>query len=352
MASAPDSGVTLQINLAPNDLPTVIHTLPHQLRQLGGQVDEIVLTLDLHRSGGRYGEGWEGRQEGMEQFLAEIVDQWPSARVTEVDNSPEARAEVSKAFLGGVDVPLKARSGAPIHGYFWALLQARYDYVFHLDADMMFGGGSQTWVQEAVQLLDEREDVVFCCPLGGPPTPDGELPAHVVEGIHQWRGVYLGREPHSSLAYRLGHCSSRIWLTERSRFRSDLCPARLLPSPLRKRARARLDGNPPYENWEEVITEQMRRSGRVRIDFLGEEPGMWSLHPLWRSEAFFEALPGLIERVEAGDMPEEQLGDYEVGDSLVDWSSVRAERERPVSRRERIAWKLKLAGALLRRDSS
>jgi hypothetical protein len=79
---------------------------------------------------------------------------------------------------------------------------------------------------------------------------------------------------------------------------------------------------------------------------------MWSLHPEWRSEAFYEALPGLIERVEAGDMPEEQLGDYDVGDSLVDWSSVRADRERPVPRSEWLLGRLRLARALLRRDAT
>ena len=353
MGSAPGNGVTLQINLAPNDLPTVVHTLPHQLRQVGGQVDEIDLTLDVHRSSrARFAEDWEERRPAMNRFLAEIVDQWPSARVCEVDYSPEARATVSRTFLGGAEVPRKARSGEAMHSYLWGFLEARNDCVLHLDADMMLGGGSQTWVGEAVGLLDEREDVVFCAPLAGPPTPDGELPARVVEGIHTWRGVFLGREPEPPLAYRLGHASTRIWLARRSQFIAALCPLRLLRSPWRKRARARVDGNPPYENLEETFTEAMLRTGDVRIDYLGEEPGMWSLHPLWRSKAFFDALPGLIERVEAGDMPDDQLGDYDVGDSLVDWSSVHAEPEVPVSRRDRIVWKLKLARALLQRDPS
>jgi hypothetical protein len=154
------------------------------------------------------------------------------------------------------------------------------------------------------------------------------------------------------VAYRLGHSTSRIWLTQRSRFIAELCPVHLLRSRLRKRAQARLVGNPPYENWEDMMSVEMQRTGRVRIDFLGREPGMWSLHPEWRSEAFFEALPWLIDRVEAGEMPEEQLGDYDVGDSLVDWSSVRADRERPVSRSEWILGRLRLARALLRRDAT
>src|SRR5260370_32205961 len=52
---------TLKINLAPTDLPHLIHILPHQIRKFGGQVDEILLTLDLHQSHGRFGTAWKER---------------------------------------------------------------------------------------------------------------------------------------------------------------------------------------------------------------------------------------------------------------------------------------------------
>jgi len=346
---AKPGGVTLQISLAPNDLPHAVHTVPHQLRQLGGQVDEIDLTLDLHRSGGRYGSEWEGQLPGLERFLEAIVDEWPRARVCRVDYSPAALHAVGEAFLGGVDVPLKAGTGAPMHSYFWALLEARNDYVLHLDSDVMFGGGSPTWVAEATDLLDRRGEVILCSPLSGPPRPDGELPDHVVARMHRWGGAFLGREPHSSLAHRLGHCSSRLFFAHRPSFLAELCPLPLLRGSLRERAAWRVDGNPPYRIPEHMISEAMRRRGLVRVDLLGDPPGMWSLHPVWRTAAYLRELPALIERVEAGDMPEEQLGDYDVADSLIeDYPAARAEFERAPSRRERLAWRLKMARALLR----
>lgn len=351
MTPARSRGVTLQISLAPNDLRHAVHTVPHQLRQLGGQVDDIDLTLDLHRSGGRYGDDWEAQVPGMERFLDELLDDWPTARVCRVDCSLQARVEVGEAFFGGLGVPIKAGTGAPMHAYFYALLQARNDYVFHLDSDLMLGGGGQTWVEEAVDLLDRREDVIFCNPLAGPPPADGELPQHVIDRIHRWDGRFLGREPYSSLAFRLGHCSSRLFLTKRSRFQARLCPLPLMRGSLRERARWALDGNPPYQIPEIMISKAMLEQGMVRIDLLGEQPGMWSLHPEWRSEAFYRELPALIERVEAGDIPEEQRGDYDVVDSLVDWSDVRAAQGRPRRLGERISWKLKLARALLRPHS-
>jgi hypothetical protein len=347
--SSAQPGVTLQISLAPNDLPHAVDTVPHQLRRLGGQVENIDLTLDLHRSGGRYGSDWEGQLPGLERFLEGLVGEWPKARVCRADYSPQALREVGEAFFNGAEVPPKAGTGAPMHSYFWALLQARDDHVFHVDSDVMFGGGSQTWVREAVELLARRDDVILCSPLPGPPRPDGELPDRVVERMHRWGGHFLGREPLSSLAYRLGHASSRLFFAQRSRILADLCPLPLLRGSLRERARWRTEGGSPYEIPEHIMTAVMRRQGLVRVDFLGEAPGLWSLHPVWRTAAFHRELPRLIERVESGDMPEEQLGDYDIVDSLVDdYPAVRAEVERSPTRRERIAWRLKLARALLR----
>ena len=41
--------VCLQINLAPLDAPHARYTLPHQMRVLAAQVDEIQFTVDIHR---------------------------------------------------------------------------------------------------------------------------------------------------------------------------------------------------------------------------------------------------------------------------------------------------------------
>ena len=60
-----------------------------------------------------------------------------------------------------------------------------------------------------------------------------------------------------------------------------------------------------------------------RVDFLGAGGGMWSLHPLYRSPSFYEKLPELIQRVEEGDIPDGQRGDYDLNDSMLDWSDVR-----------------------------
>src|SRR4051794_4109563 len=131
----PHMGTTLQINLAPTDLPHVRHILPHQLRQFGRQVDEVLLTLDLHRSRGRFGTAWQERLPGLLELVSAQAAANPKIRVHEVDYSSDAIATVSNQFFGGQLIPPKDWNGGPFYSYFSGFANARYDYVLHLDSD-------------------------------------------------------------------------------------------------------------------------------------------------------------------------------------------------------------------------
>jgi hypothetical protein len=98
-------GVTLQISLAPTDLPTAKHTVPHQLRVWADQVDEILLVLDKHRSRGRYSMDGHERLPGMLALLEECCAAYPHARAVEVDYSPEAAARLADRYSGGQPLP-------------------------------------------------------------------------------------------------------------------------------------------------------------------------------------------------------------------------------------------------------
>jgi len=113
-------------------------------------------------------------------------------------------------------------------------------------------------------------------------------------------------------------------MMHRRRFTERVCPIPLL-GPVRAvaAAKARLHGNPPYRAAELAIADAMCAAGMYRVDFLGEAPGMWSVHPPFRSATFYEELPGIIARVETGDVSDDQLGDYELSDGMFDWSSAR-----------------------------
>jgi hypothetical protein len=309
------ASVTLQINVAPVDLPYATYTLPHQLRQWGEQVQEILFTFDLHKTarGGHFGEGWDERRAPMRDLLESLCTEWRGARVAEVDYSAEKMAELAAEFTAGASIPAKDTKGAPFYPYFYGLHEARNDLVFHLDSDLMFGGCSQTWVDEARLLMATHPDVLICSPLPGPPTLDGTL--------RRESGTRLELEP---LAYRFEHMSTRLFMLDRTRLRERLLPLVLLgPARTISGAKARLHGNPPYRAAELVISDAMADAGVHRVDMLGSKPGMWSLHPPYRSSEFFIELPGLIERIEAGDVPDAQRGDYELNGSMFDWSHAR-----------------------------
>ncbi len=230
--------VTLQISVAPTDLPHAVHTLPHQLRQWSGQVREILFTFDLHRTarGGRFGEGWQERLEPMQRLLEDLCREHPSARVAPVDYAPETMREIALRFLDGPFIPAKDTKGAPFYPYFYGLRSACHDLVFHLDSDLMFGGSSQTWVDEACMLLSEHPDVLACSPLPGPPTPEGQL-----------RGQSTQRFGDGPFAFRFSTMNTRLFLIDRIRLRERVLPLQLLgPIRLTSRVKARLHGNPPY----------------------------------------------------------------------------------------------------------
>ncbi|MUG94048.1 hypothetical protein F7734_17285 [Scytonema sp. UIC 10036] len=305
-------GVTLQINLAPSDWLHAKYTLPHQLRQLAQQVDEILLTLDLHRSPGRFSEGWQERLPKIQNLIQECCTQYPHVHLKEVDYSPKVVANVSDMFFGGLPIPPKDFRGGPFYSYFFGLYSAQHNYIFHLDSDLMFGGGSSTWIAEAIDLLNQRPNVLVCGPLPGPPTADGQLRSQVAE-----------TEPYDSPAFRFSSLSSRYFLLDRNRFTSLVKKLPLKYAPIRGIIKALVEGNYPYNLPEKIFTEAMLENSLYRIEFLGKQTGMWSLHPPYRSKNFYDCLPELIQRVESGDIPEAQRGVHDVNDSLVDWSSAK-----------------------------
>lgn len=298
--------VTLQISLAPSDYAHARHLLPHQARTWRNQVDEILITVDFHRSAGRFSARWE---EGRERILP-LARSIEGAQVVEVDYGPEARKRVSAAFFGGKGpVPEKDFRGGPFYTYFFGLTEATHDRVFHTDSDMFFGGGSSTWMDEAVAAYQADASLLVSAPHPGPPSPAGHLLSQTATP-----------EPGTAHAHRFDNMSTRLFLIDRKRFREKIGSLPLRRPGFRNTAKAVIEGNPAAELPEHLFTEAMQLHGLIRREFLGTAPGMWHLHPPYRCADFYQQLPKLIERVESGDIPAEQRGIHDIHAGLVDWS--------------------------------
>ena len=317
----PDRPVTLEITVAPRDLRHLEHILPHQLRQWAAQVQEIVCTADLQPIPGQ-SERHDSR--ALVRCVEQCLSDYPHARLAVADYSPTTSQAVSEMFFDGRPAPPKTFRAGPFYAYFYGLYAARNDLVLHLDSDMLFGGGSQTWVAEAVQLLRNDEDVLLCEPLPGPPRADG--------AIMQPAEPYTPRAP----AFCFATVTTRLFLLDRRRLLHRVGvlevrrhpPARrrvplatwlsgLRTMPLRDRLRPLVLSTPPYELPERLLGEAMVKAALQRVAFLGRWPGMWSLHPTQRTEWFYRSLPALIERIEHSEVAEDQRGHYDVRESML-----------------------------------
>ncbi|MFZ2101140.1 MAG: glycosyltransferase family 2 protein, partial [Oricola sp.] len=232
----------------------------------------------------------------------------------EVDYGADAKVAVSRYFFGRDAIPDKAWDGGPFYCYFDGIKSAGDGYVLHMDADMLYGGQSQTWIAEAVDLLQRREDLLFVSPLSGPPHPDGLKGAHE-NASHAYRIETIDGRP----AYRFDTVSTRIFLMDMARFKERIGTLPLDPPSLARRLRAFLLGNPTEAlSAEMVLTNALRAHGLGNMHFLGSGDGMYSLHPPFHFPAFHAALPGLIARIEQGDIPDGQRGDYDINNSMFD----------------------------------
>jgi hypothetical protein len=313
-------GIAAQMSTYPMDLRHIEYLLPHQIRALSGMVDRFVITIDTHQSrSGRYRvSNFDQNLARMREVIGEARKSYPQLEVWDVDYSEQMQRQVAQYFFGVDSIPVKAWDGGPFYAYFFGLFIANAQYVLHIDGDIMFGGGSKTWIHDAIACMEERPDVLVTAPFPGPPRADGAIFGHGFEGTSP------SKEPMECPAFRHSSVSTRIFMIDLNRLKSRLDVLPLLAPSRLQQLKSKLLGNPPQVREAEALLTQTLQSSRLfRIDLLGRAPGLWSLHPPYRSEAFYQRLPELIHAVETGNVPAGQLGHYDLNDSMIDWTSAR-----------------------------
>jgi len=297
--------VSLQINLAPGDYRHARLILPHQLKVLSGQVDEIILTVDTRSGSGRFADGWTKYEDLLYAFLEnEIKPKYP-VQILPVNYSQSVKAQIARYFFGRRSIPDKDFRGGPFYAYFFGLYYASNDLVLHLDSDIFLGGASQIWIAEAKAFFKTYKGCLVISPHPGPPHPSGELiDQTVVKQIKPY-------------TYELSGMSTRIFMIDKSAFNASKLNLQK-PAP-RGQLKALVQGHPNAALPEILIRDFMQMNNFKRIDFLGEGKGLWSLHPPFRTKSFYENLEKIIKRIETNTLPESQLGFYDVVDELCDW---------------------------------
>jgi hypothetical protein len=291
--------VALSINAARPDVPFLDATVRHLVRMCRFPFVERVLVVDTSPPDRRYER--QGALASLEELRsacatlreADVVD-----RVVDVDYAPARVREITTKHFGR---PLRHTHdfrGYPTYGLLFAYERARGDYFLHFDSDMlMHQAPGFSWIEEGIRLLRARPQIVTVTPLAGPPTPDGSLRQRVP----------YERDPDGFYVFQ--HFTSRKFLVERRRFDAFLPLASRAVS-WRRRLAGLLTGKSALERWEALVSERMIVTGTTRADVAA--PSAWTLHPRDHGPAFVAALPSIIARIEAGEFPPAQAGDYDL----------------------------------------
>ena len=304
------NNVTLQINVTADDLKHCKYLLYHQLDLFCTQVNEVLLTYDSQPRKILNEDIFAKNTSDFRAFIDELVPKYNNVRVHEIDYSQDTIDKITETFYKRT-IPTHDYRGAPIYGYLFGIYEARNDYVIHLDSDMFFGGMSKTWIKEAVELLESDDQILSVSPLPGPPHPEKKLVKQIPYFNYKNKEYYFGF--HS--------LSTRIFLCNRKNLFGQL---RFHRPKLRDWAFSIYEKLPGVETLEITIEKYMQRANLIRIDFKGEDPGLWSIHPSYRSDEFYTKIPEMIDRVVKNDVPESQLGYYDFSMDFIDWSDALA----------------------------
>jgi hypothetical protein len=179
-------------------------------------------------------------------------------------------------------------------------------------------------------MLESNPDALVITPFSGPPTTAGDLDLTRHVGMP---GVVNRPSPRKLEAdvptWRFPTVSTRIFLLDTNRFAERIGSLELLKPDFKRQLRSYAYNQQPISMpAEEVLSINMIQRRLSRLDYLGRGSGMYTLHPPYRSPEFYRALPGLIERIEKGDIPEGQRGDFDINASMLDWSSALAAKTR------------------------
>ncbi|MBN1604028.1 MAG: hypothetical protein JW915_20630 [Chitinispirillaceae bacterium] len=302
--------VTLQVNLSPLDYPKVVHLLPHQLNVFASQCNEQLIIIDLKKSSSKKSNGslWDTNITPLMEYLHNLKrGNYPDLVIKEVDYSVETRKNMSKTIMMRGTIPDKDYSGGPYYSYFYGIYSAKNEYVLHIDADMMFGGGSKVWVEEALEILKKDSDVFSCSPLSGPPLlSQSKMPSFYRQKFNPVK-IY-----HLPLSYLYTHFSTRVFLIKKEKLYRNISVQ--FPN-FDHFIKAILRNAHPYRYPEGTISGLLKRKQWFRLDFYGKEPGLWCLHPCGNN-AIKEVLPELIDSIEKKQFPDSQRG---MGDVLEEY---------------------------------
>lgn len=299
MTFASTPSCTLSINACVTDVPFLFTTVSHLVRACRYPFREKMLVIDTAPMKGRYRDQELPRFSELAAVAEQLVSRGVIDQVIEVDYQPSVRNPILAKHLGRAVRETHDFRDAPIYAYLFAYEAATADYFLHFDADMLlYQAEDFNWIQTAIDCLDQNPDILTITPLPGPPQLGLEL---------KQRGIPYRLNPNGYFEFK--EFTARRYLLDRRRF--DRC----LPLPLshvswKRQLAAKVTGRSAIERWEGMVTNKLLASPYIRADLAS--PQAWTLHAINHDAQFLRLLPQIIDRIERGDYPAAQAGDYDL----------------------------------------
>jgi hypothetical protein len=300
---------SLWILVARTDLPFLMQTIPHLVRMSNFPFEEKVLAVDTAPlMGEKVNRPGIGTMEQLRACTEQLLKAGVVDLVVDINYDPSYRQQVYRKHFGSPIRFTHNYKGYPILGSIFTIEECKSDYLLHFDSDMMlYQKPDYSWVEEGIDLMERYPNLMFIRPLTGPPTEDGT--------------IYQSYPYEKDLAgfYKFKFFGSRVYLLNCDRFK-QLLPLPNIWRPYRqqllnhlpvtiKTLYSNMTGKGSLDSWEIMISKKLEQTNYVRATLTN--PNAWTLHPKDRSEKFIQALPKIIEQVEAGIFPAEQAGHYD-----------------------------------------
>lgn len=291
---------SLWIFVARPDTSFLLQTIPHLVKVNNFPFEERVLAVDTAPlMGDKVTRPFIGTMEELRDCTEKLLNAGVVDRVVDINYDTNYHKQVYKKHFG---TPIRFThnyKGYPILGSIFSIEECKSDYMLHFDSDMlMYQQPNHNWIAEAVKIMEENPKMMFVRPLAGPPTKEKKSePFDVFKTF-----------------------GSRVYLIDCQRFDKFLPIPVLwrnynqkwmnsLPTKLQT-ALSNLTGKGKLDSWEIMVTLGLEQTDYFRANLTN--PAAWTLHPKDRSPAFLAALPNIIARIEAGDFPAQQAGEYDL----------------------------------------
>ena len=296
--------VTLQINLSPGDIRYAHLTVPHLVR-MHPYLEKRMLVVDLCRPQKTKIFDPDKKiplpvfEERVAKLL-DIVDRLTTEfRFDQVfflkPDSPEIR-HFSRKYLNGLYQTTHGAGGTANMSYWAAIDLPETRYVLHYDGDMLVHAkDGKNWVEKALRIMEEDARYIIAVPRTAPP----------VKGQPDIISKHQGRPFSEQEIFWIDDWfSTRHFLLDREKLENYL-PLVRGKIKLELLARKWLNRAFPLDP-EIILFRSIGHKGGRRV--ILKSPETFLLHPVEKGDHFIQMLPGIIKKVEEGEIPKGQEG--------------------------------------------